>query len=56
MTRAIAHAIGAELSEEFIERCGRLAINIRDEGVVLVLVESAEKIPNQFVLVERLAN
>jgi hypothetical protein len=55
-TRAIAHVVGAELPEEFIERHVRLAIDVCDERVVVVLVKSAEKIPNQLVFVKRLAN
>jgi hypothetical protein len=55
-TKAIAHVIGAELPEEFIERRVRLAVNIHDKRVVVVLVKSVEKIPNQLILIKRLAN
>jgi hypothetical protein len=56
MARAIAHVVGAELPKEFIEHRVRLAVDVRDEGVVVVLVQFAEKVPDQLVLVERLAN
>jgi hypothetical protein len=55
-TRTIAHVIGAELPEEFIEHRVRLAIDIRDEGVVVILVESTKKMPDKLVLVKGLAN
>jgi hypothetical protein len=45
-TRAIVHVIGAELPEEFIERRVRLAVDVRDERVVVILVESTEKVPD----------
>jgi competence transcription factor ComK len=44
------------LPEEFIERCVRLAIDVRDERIVVILVKSAKKISHQLVVVKRLAN
>jgi hypothetical protein len=53
VAKAIAHVIGVELPEEFIERRVWLTI---DEGVVLILVETMKQVPDQLVLVKGLAN
>jgi hypothetical protein len=54
--RTIAHVIGAELPEEFIERRVRFAVDVCDEGVVVILVESTKKMPDKLILVKGLAN
>jgi hypothetical protein len=54
--RTIAHVIGAKLSKEFIERRIRFTVDVCDERVVVILVESTKKVPDQLVLVKRLAN
>jgi hypothetical protein len=54
--RTIAHVIGAELPKEFIERRVRFAVDVRDEGVVVILVKSTKKMPDKLVLVKGFSN
>jgi hypothetical protein len=54
--RTIAHVIGAKLPEEFIERRVRFVIDVHDEGVVVILVESMKKVPDKLILVKGIAN
>jgi hypothetical protein len=56
MAGAVAHIIRAKLPKEFIERCVSLAIDVRDERIIVILVKSAKKISHQLVVVKRLAN
>jgi hypothetical protein len=56
MAGAVAHIIRAELAKEFIERCVSLAIDVRDERIVVILVKSTKEISNQLIVIKGLAN